>query len=131
MAPTWIDLTKPAGKTAQIPPEPRSILTNWLLLRHIFFAPNLVWLLISLTSYVVFPYDLDAAKTWSSDWVLHRVTINLGVMSAYYIFWEASLYGLQWSQRKFCAHLWPTNGKILHNYCFTILGDQMTHWLTD
>ena len=122
VAPTWINLSQPAGSTPQLPPTARTMLGNWILLRHIIFAPNLVWLLISLTSYLLFPYDLEAAKSWSSHWVLTRIVVNISLMIIYYSFWELSLYGLQWSNRKFCANVWPTNGKIVHNFVFTVLG---------
>ena len=38
-----------------------------------FFSPNLVWVLIALADYFLFPYDFQAAKSFENlDWVVCR-----------------------------------------------------------
>merc|ERR1712156_1074442 len=59
-APAWVDKSKAPGTTSQeaavAPPG------WWIPLatgKFLFFSPNLVWLLIALVDYFVFPYDFQ------------------------------------------------------------------------
>ena len=41
--------------------------------KFLFFSPNLVWLVIALLDYFLFPYDYQAAKKFENfNWVLYR-----------------------------------------------------------
>ena len=86
-APSWVDQTKAPGTTSQV----RGCLTllkigdqegevaapgYWidkLTGKTFFFSPNLVWILIALTDYFLFPYDFQSAKSFDNlDWVFYR-----------------------------------------------------------
>ena len=93
--PSWIDPTQPPLATSQPVPAWTPWARNVAQFRHLIFSPNLGWFLISVLSYICFPYDFDAAKAWGLDWVCRRLLVNLLVMASYYSFWEVSLYGMQ------------------------------------
>lgn len=79
--------------------------------------------------YVVFPYDYEAAKTWSFDWVSQRAALNLALTFVYYGFWNLTLYILNWDNRKFNPANNPTLSRQIHNCWYTTLGAlQWTAW---
>jgi len=131
-APSWVDLTKPPGTTSQDAaycPSP----AWWAQLfsgYQVIFGPNLVWLLIALAVYFVFPYDLtSAARAYEPGWIIRRALVNVGVTFAYTGFWHVSLYWLALGKRPFKAdRIWRW-GKLLHNMTYTFLGAlQWTGW---
>ena len=87
-APSWVDQTKAPGTTSQvrgcllplftIGDQEREVAAPgyWidkLTGKTFFFSPNLVWILIALTDYFLFPYDFQFAKSFENlDWVLYR-----------------------------------------------------------
>ena len=77
-APTWIDKKKPAGATQQVPPPWSSWAWAIITLQAFFNSPNFVWFSITLFNYLVFPYDLEAAKHWRR----HSSSVRLVAMSA-------------------------------------------------
>jgi len=94
-APAWVDKSKPPGHTSQVAsiennPNWKSLLSGAFL----FWSPNLVWLLVALFVWFVFPYDFEAGKTWSADWTLHRLAVNVGVIFGYVGFWHVTLVRL-------------------------------------
>jgi len=90
--PSWVDVKKKPGHTSQVSvvennPDLHNLLTGAFLI----WSPNLVWLFVALAVWFVFPYDFQAGKTWSSDWVLHRLVVNTGVIFGYVGFWHVTL----------------------------------------
>ena len=86
-SPSWVDQSKAPGTTSQVE-GCLSLLTigdqegevaapgYWidkLTGKTFFFSPNLVWILIALTDYFLFPYDFQSAKSFENlEWVLYR-----------------------------------------------------------
>jgi len=91
-------------------------------LKHIVFSPNLIWLTITVFVYIVFPYDLEAAQEWSHHWILSRAGINFTITFAYYAYFEATLYTLNWGKRKFRMECWPSAANMAHNLWYFTLG---------
>jgi hypothetical protein len=79
-APGWVNLALKPGATKQVPPTWSAWALNTLKLKHVVYSPNLVWLSVALAVYFAFPYDLEAAKTWSVGWVARRTALNLALM---------------------------------------------------
>ena len=121
-APGWVDLTKPPGASTQVPPPWSAWAKGVLKCNHVIFSPNLVWLSHAVLVWVLFPYDLEAAKTWRVGWVAQRCAINLALVYFYFGFWHAALYILGWSKRKFMPENMPSRGRVLHNVWYTTLG---------
>ena len=72
--PGWVDKRKKPGMTSQ---ESVVAAPGWWLNilsgRFLFFSPNIIWLVIALCDYFLFPYDLKAARSIENhDWVLKR-----------------------------------------------------------
>lgn len=127
--PPEVDKSKPPGTTPQVPRLFSTIPFSVFSGMEVVYSPNLVWLAIALFVYIVFPYDLEAAKTVQFDWVLYRALINLAVVHSYTGFWELSLYDLKWSKRKFSQETWRTTKQLLHNIFYSTLGIlQWTAW---
>jgi len=121
-SPAWIDLKKPPGYTPEVPPAWKAWGFGLLKLMHVFYSPNFWWLSIALAMYFFAPYDFEAAKTWSVDWVVARFVLNSFVTLSYFGFWEVTLYVARWSKRKFKPTSWPTTTDVLHNMSYTMLG---------
>lgn len=122
--PTWVDGSKPAGHTSQTQELGFfKTMLGYTKLEHFFFSPNLIWFLITLTMYLCFPYDLEAAaQGWSLSWMGRRMAVIYGAALLYYGFFFCSLYGLGMSQRKFEPEKFPTFGNMLHNMWYWHLG---------
>ena len=46
--------------------------------KFLFFSPNLVWLVIALLDYFLFPYDYQAARKFENfNWVIYRYSFNM------------------------------------------------------
>ena len=119
-APSWVDQTKAPGTTSQV----RSCLLPLFTIgdqegqvaapgywidkltgKTFFLSPNLVWILIALTDYFLFPYDFQSAKSLENlDWVLCRQefqSVEFKVSRAPY-FKGIAFQVLD----QFCHHLW-------------------------
>lgn len=128
-APTWIDLKKQPGTTPQTPLGWSKWFWGAVSGRSLIYSPNAIWLSFAIMDYLVFPYDLNSAKAWSSDWLLWRFGVNYAIMMTYYGFWHGSLYHAKWSSRKFRPDLAPSSGNLAHNLWYTSLGTaQYTVW---
>jgi len=130
-APAWVDKSKAPGTTSQeaavAPPG------WWIPLatgKFLFFSPNLVWLLIALVDYFVFPYDFQAAKTFDSlDWVYYRFAVNFGITFGFFGFWHCALYLFGWSERPFLPNRRYRLSKVIHNMFYSTMGVvQFTVW---
>lgn len=127
--PGWVDLKKLPGESKQVPPTWSSWLAGVLKCGHVLYSPNLVWLSIAAAMWVVFPYDLEAAAEWRSDWMLRRLAINVGMTFGYVGFWHVSLYVLGWSERKFMPGVRPDVWRMTHNLWYSLLAvAQWTAW---
>lgn len=122
-APLWVDLKKAPGSSKQVLPAWQAWLLNAARLRHIFYSPNFVWLTIAAFMYLLMPYDLESARAWNDgSWVARRLMFNCTVTYLYYAFWDITLYGLSWSQRKFKAYNWPTKWVFAHDFWYASMG---------
>lgn len=129
--PSWVDKKKPPGHTSQpVNPQWRSFVNG----AHIIYSPNLIWLIIALGVYFLFPYDYDVSKKWDKSfgrWIAKRAILNVSLVYTYYGFWHSSLYCFNWANRPFnqnrpLQYRW---GKLLHNVFYTTLGAlQWTGW---
>jgi sterol desaturase/sphingolipid hydroxylase (fatty acid hydroxylase superfamily) len=121
----WVDTAKPAGATSLLAWYGCAGWWKPFLTQEAFFmSPNLPWFVIALATYLLFPYDLDAARRgWAAAWVLHRVYINVGLVLLYAGGWYLPLYHLGWASRKFNpSQRRPSRGRLLHNVWYTALG---------
>ena len=114
-------MKKLPGESKQVPPTWSSWLAGVLKCGHVLYSPNLVWLSIAAAMWVVFPYDLEAAAEWRSDWMLRRLAINVGMTFGYVGFWHVSLYVLGWSERKFMPGVRPDVWRMTHNLWYSLL----------
>ena len=67
-------------------------LFSWLNPWNSFInSPNFVWFVVAITTYVVFPYDLEAASKISFDGLgkqfIYRSCVDLFIMLTYFGFW--------------------------------------------
>jgi sterol desaturase/sphingolipid hydroxylase (fatty acid hydroxylase superfamily) len=130
-APSWVDQSKPAGATSQEPaiqnnPNWGSLLTGQFL----FWGPNLVWLVVALLDYFIFPYDFESAKAgFAMSWVMPRMWVNIGIVFGYFGFWHVTLYWMNWGKRPFKPdRVWSWT-KVTHNMYYCLLGAlQYTVW---
>lgn len=129
-APLWVDLQKPPGRTSQEPQVRNNpSLKSWLTGGFVFWSPNLVWLSIALFDYVVFPYDLAAAKVWSVKWMAYRLLANVLITFGYVGFWHVTLYILGWGKRPFNPQRQYRRSKVVHNMFYNIFAVlQWTAW---
>ncbi|CAE8616297.1 unnamed protein product, partial [Polarella glacialis] len=119
----WVDNSKPPGHTSQADALGLSkTLYNLRTLTYFFWSPNLIWFAITLLWYVCFPYDIQAAGSWSPGWVLKRLAANTALALAYYGFFFWSLYIRGFSKRKYRAGCYPTAGNMAHNLWYWSLG---------
>eukprot|EP00930_Biecheleria_cincta_P042374 TRINITY_DN2914_c0_g1_i2.p1 TRINITY_DN2914_c0_g1~~TRINITY_DN2914_c0_g1_i2.p1 ORF type:complete len:504 (+),score=62.29 TRINITY_DN2914_c0_g1_i2:53-1564(+) len=132
-APLWVDLKKPAGTTSQ----EKQVRGNqgWKLVRTyltgsaVFYSPSLIWLMVALFDYFVFPYDLEAAKSWSLGWISYRLIANFLITFGYVSFWHVTLYLLGCGKRPFNADRTYRLSKVVHNAFYNVLGVvQWTVW---
>lgn len=122
-APRWVDKAKPAGSTVQVLASWDTVLKNWISLKHLYKSPNFVWLSISAATYLLCPYDLDAARRpGPPTWIFKRFLANLAVTLTYFGFWEITLYHLALAERKFSPNRWPSALRLAHNVLHTCSG---------
>ena len=122
-APGWVDQAKAPGTTSQAPVYGQpgwwvELVTGVFL----FYSPNLVWIGIAAAIYLAVPYDMDAAKAWSREWVLVRVCVNVAVVLVYFGFWHVSLYFAGVCNRPFNPSRQYRWSKLAHNLWYTLLG---------
>lgn len=130
-SPAWVDEKKAPGTTAQskVYGSWSGVIRNYVTTGYFFYSPNLVWFVIALGTYILFPYDFKKAETWAVDWVALRLLVNMVVVYAYFGFWNVSLYVLGWGKRKFNADKNPTASRMFHNIWYSTLGViQWTAW---
>jgi len=128
-APDWVDIQKQPGTTVQTVPSLAQWIWGYIKMDSIFWSPNLVWLLFAIGVYVFFPYDIEAAKTWSWDWVLFRAKVNVILVFVYFGWWHLTLYRARWAERKFDPKHMPGSERMIHNMWYCFLGAvQWTGW---
>jgi hypothetical protein len=70
-APDWVDKKKKPGFTDQSPVYPELGLkwfVSWVNPWNFFVnSPNFVWFIVALMTYIICPYDLEAAKEITYD----------------------------------------------------------------
>ena len=73
--PGWVDKTKPPGMTYQKDVvAPPGWWIDFVTGKFLFFSPTLIWLSIALLDYFLFPYNLQAARSFQDmDWILYRL----------------------------------------------------------
>lgn len=85
-------------------------------------SPNFVWFLVALADYLICPYDLEKAKTWTADWVIYRCAVNTFIMLTYFGFWSLTLYSLGYGKRKFNQEHVASPSRMFHNVWYCVLG---------
>jgi len=131
-APSWVELSKPAGTTSINKSgygESYFWWVKYLTLEFFFFSPQIVWSLVTILVYFLFPYDIPAARQWAFGWIFHRALVNAGTYILYTGYWHVTLYWLGWSKRKFSPDQVPTLSRFIHNVYYGVLGTLMqTAW---
>jgi len=131
-APLWVDLKKPAGATSYDKTGYGSTSFWWvkyLTLEFFFLSPQIVWSLVTILVYILFPYDILAAREWSFGWIFNRALVNAGTYVLFTGYWHVTLYWLGWSKRKFSPEQVPTISRVIHNAYYGVLGTLMqTAW---
>lgn len=126
--PRWVDTNKFPGTTNQQAPDGH----NWksyLIGSILFFGPNFVWWMVALIDYVIFPYEIDAAKVFTFNWMRYRFLANIVLVLGYVSFWHMSLYFLHWGKRPFNPDREYKWSKVLHNAFYSVCGiAQWTVW---
>eukprot|EP01051_Picozoa_sp_SAG22_P021918 SAG22_NODE_5038_length_1102_cov_1.550349_1_plen_311_part_01 len=126
----WVDRKLKPGHTST---EPRTGQPGWWyswpkagilgLGMPFIYSPNLVWFAIALAVYVVFPYDMQAAKVWDRRFIAQRAAINMVVGMGWYAYWHLSLYWAGWGTRKFNPKTeGPSKNRLFHNVWYCVLG---------
>lgn len=127
IVPSYVDKSKPAGRSQL----PKPLLKDWiwsaLTLRHIWDSPNLVWSLMALAMYFLVPYDLSpssaAAKgVLTLEFFKQRFPLWFFVVLGYDAFWHVTLYFLNWAQRPFIPNRKYRVEKVLHNVFYSFIG---------
>ena len=123
-----VDLSKGPGESHIRPPTSLDFLWELVSLRIIYNTPNLVWLAITLALYTFFPYDLHptnsaaAVGPISVAFFKERLGLWFVVIGGYYLYWHATLYGLNWCQRPFIPNRTYKVMKVLHNLAYLTEG---------
>ena len=131
-APPWVDEAKPPGTSSQAAAFCKS--PEWWAHAFsgysLFFSPNLVWLLIALLDYAVFPYDLPgAAAGVSLRLYSRRLRANALITLGYVGYWHVSLYWLGFGRRPFNPSRRWRWAKVGHNLLYTVLAiAQLSAW---
>ncbi|CAJ1923731.1 unnamed protein product [Cylindrotheca closterium] len=132
-SPDWVDKSLPAGNT----PQRLASKIDWGFLltgKYIIYSINLVWLIMAIGVYLVFPYDYEVSKHWDAafgEWIAVRALLNVSLVLMYYGYWHMGLYWFGWSHRPFNpnqaeAYRWS---KLIHNIWYSTLGAiQWTFW---
>jgi hypothetical protein len=119
----------PTSSLICTPSSPPRLHSQWgpLLLKIVtfqglLFSPNLIWLVVTVANYLIFPYDFRRAAELDRGWVLERALINLFIVFSYYTFWHASFYIVGVTTRKFSPETRPSLFNLAHNVWYTGIG---------
>jgi len=127
--PAWVDKEKNPGFTVQ-----KLSLRDWwyqyVTLSFVFYSPNLIWLLIALVIWFVFPYDYASAEEgFKLEWVMKRCVVMATTTFIYTAFWHVSLYFSHMAKRPFKGNRQYKWSKLIHNMTYTLMGClQWTLW---
>jgi sterol desaturase/sphingolipid hydroxylase (fatty acid hydroxylase superfamily) len=125
--PPYVDVKKEPGRSTL----PRPTFLDWVsqayLLKHIWASPNLVWSVIALVVYFLFPYDLSpnsAAASAPLSWAffLQRFPIWFATTFGYTAYWHVTLYWLNWASRPLIKNRSFKWQKIIHNLSYSLSG---------
>jgi sterol desaturase/sphingolipid hydroxylase (fatty acid hydroxylase superfamily) len=125
--PDYIDQKKKPGFS----PIPVPTFGGWLWvfiqMKHIWASPNLVWSVIALLMYFLFPYDLSpmgSAHTAPLSFAFFRERLPLWfiVVFGYNAFFHITLYFLNWSERPFIPNRKYNWNKVMHNVFWSASG---------
>ena len=101
---SFVDRSKPPGHSSQ-PQSWSSWLYSTLTLNFFIHSPNLVWFLVTVAVYQLFPYKYDMCKDLQSKsaqlFFLQRLLLHISIVGSYYTFWFVSLYCSRCAKRKF------------------------------
>ena len=121
-----VDRSKPPGSSRLTTPTLGAWFFEMFTGRIIYNSPNLVWLGIALWMYVFFPYNLDprtsaaALGPLSMAFFRERLPLWLGVVFAYYGFWEVA--EPLWCSRSLVQGRGFRWGRFLHNVMYCVAG---------
>jgi sterol desaturase/sphingolipid hydroxylase (fatty acid hydroxylase superfamily) len=120
-----IDTSMPPLATPIPPPTFSAWLFSGLTLRHIIWSPNLVWLVISVALYIVFPYDsnlmaIGAQGPITMEYFRQRLPFWMVVVIGYFAFWHVTIES--WCRRSFVPNRPYRIAKVLHNLMYCVTG---------
>lgn len=127
IVPSFIDVKKEPGRSKL----PKPTFVDWIsqayMLKHIWASPNLVWSIIALLVYFIFPYDLSptsvaAAGPLTLAFFVQRFPIWFATVFSYNAFWHVTLYWLHWAQRPMVKNRTFKWAKIAHNLLYSLSG---------
>lgn len=110
---------------------PKPTVMDWVweavTLRGLYASPNLVWSVMALAVYFIFPYDLSSSSSaalapLSFAFFAARFPIWFFLTFGYTLFWHVSLYGLGWAERPFIANEKYNYEKVAHNVFYSLSG---------
>jgi len=127
IVPDYIDRKKQPGFSPIPAPTFKDWIVTILQLKHIWASPNLVWSLIALGLYFMFPYDLSEGSTahgapLSWKFFAERLPLWMVVTFGYNAFWHITLYGLGWAERFFIQNRKYNWDKVIHNLFWNASG---------
>lgn len=131
-APGWVDTSKPAGRTPQLPWVLRTAESYWkelLTLRKFCGSPpHLVLLMFAMLMHVVDRYDFEAARQGMVfPWLAHRALVNFVVAGCFYSFFLVIAPMI--CGRKFNPNTSPIVQQLCHDIWYWSLGIlQWTFW---
>lgn len=112
-----------------IPPPTFSLwVTSSLKLEHLIWSPNLVWLIISVAIYIVFPYDLDPQTSAARDgpitakYFSERLPLWMCIVMGYFSFWHVTTCLTGWCTRSIIPNRPYRITKVLHNVFYCLCG---------
>jgi sterol desaturase/sphingolipid hydroxylase (fatty acid hydroxylase superfamily) len=126
--PGHVDIKKAPGFSELPEPKPAAFVFNLVTLKSLFMSGNLLWALISLAFYFMFPYDLSphgtAAKfgPLSIEFVQERFPLWLIVTFGWIFWWYISLVSWGWGVRPYIMNRTVSWRKIIHNVVYNISG---------
>ena len=119
-----VDVSKPPLATPIPPPTLLLWAKSGLTLSHVIWSPNLIWLVISVALYILFPYDESLMNVGrqgaiTSDYFQRRLPFWMAVVIGYFLFWHITIES--WCRRSFIPNRPYRLSKVLHNlfYCVT------------
>lgn len=119
--PSYVDPKKAPGDTP-VPVDGGSWWVPYVTGEFIYASPNLVWLIMAVLVYFVFPYDGALRDGWSVEFFLARCAINGGLVVSFFGFWHVTLYWLGWAKRPFLPNREYRWSKLVHNLFYSLVG---------